>query len=421
MPRKILIIDDDADLRRVAQVALKHAGYEVSMAGDGEAGLKMLRAERPPVILLDLMMPKMHGFAVCQEIRNDPELRDTYIIAASAKRYPVDIKKALELGANSYLVKPYEMGQLLEKVCEAFEAVDSLESEAKSLNFLIKFWGTRGSIATPGHSTLRYGGNTSCTELRRGDTIIMLDCGTGAREMGMALQREFGEKPLEIHLFVSHTHWDHIQGFPFFLPAYVQGSNIHIYSLRGADKSLEKVFTGQMDASYFPVEMGDLRSRLDFHELAGPIEIGDIRVSHFGLNHPGLAVGFRFEAGGKSLVYLTDHEPYCRLAGVNELNQRLDREVDDFVRGADLYIREAQYTEEEYESGGKRGWGHGTWKDALDSAHAAGARWLCLFHHDPMRDDDTLDRMLVTCLKYQQTHGMNFECIVAADGMELKL
>jgi phosphoribosyl 1,2-cyclic phosphodiesterase/CheY-like chemotaxis protein len=419
MPRKILIIDDDPDLRHLAEIRLKHAGYQVLSAANGESGLELLRAERPPVIVLDLMMPRMHGYSVCQEIRGDPELRHTYIIAASAKRYPVDIKKALELGANTYLMKPYDLEELVEKVGEAFEAVETRGVEGKSLSFLVKFWGTRGSIATPGRSTLRYGGNTSCVEMRRGDVIFMLDCGTGAREMGLALEREFGDKPLEVHIFVSHTHWDHIQGFPFFLPAYMPGSRIHIYSLRGADKSLEKVFTGQMDASYFPVEIGDLSSRLEFHELAGPIEVGDVRVSHFALNHPGMAIGFRFEADNKSVVYLTDHEPYCRLAGENDLNRKLDREVDEFARGASLYIREAQYTEEEYPI--KRGWGHSTWKDALESAHAAESPRLCLFHHDPMRDDDALDRVLASCWKYMGMRAMKFECVMAADGMEMRV
>jgi phosphoribosyl 1,2-cyclic phosphodiesterase/ActR/RegA family two-component response regulator len=423
MARRILLIDDDQDLRRLAQMRLQMAGYEVLEAGDGEAGLKLLRAERPAVILLDMMMPKMHGYAVCQEIRSDPAVSDTYIIAASAKRYPVDIRKAMEMGANAYLVKPYEMEELMEKVCEGFVAVETLAEEAasqpKGFTFWLRFWGTRGSIATPGPKTLRYGGNTSCVEVRHGNRILMLDCGTGARELGISLEREFGEKPLELDLFVSHTHWDHIQGFPFFLPAYVPSTKIRIYSLRGADKSLEKVFTGQMDGSYFPVELGDLKSTLDFRELEGPLELGDLRVTHFGLNHPGLAVGFRFEANGKSIVYLTDHEPYCRLAGANELNKRLDREVDEFVRGADLYIREAQYTEEEYER--KRGWGHATWKDAVDSAHAAGAKRLCIYHHDPMHDDIALDSILSACWEYMKAHGMNFECVMATDTMELTI
>lgn len=422
MARRILIIDDDADVRRLAQMRLQLAGYEVIEAVDGEAGLAKLRAERPPVILLDLMMPKVHGYTVCQEIRSDPALRDTYIITTSAKRYPVDIRKAMEMGANAYLIKPYEMEELLERVCEGFEAVETLAREAAQApdsTFFLRFWGTRGSIATPGPKTLRYGGNTSCVELRHGRHIMMLDCGTGAREFGVSLLREFGDHPIELDLFVSHAHWDHIQGFPFFLPAYHCGSKIRIHSLRGSDKSLEKIFTGQMDGSYFPVELSDLKCRLEFHELAGPIELPDIRITHFGLNHPGMAIGFRFEAGGKTLVYLTDHEPYCRLAGENDLNRRLDHELDEFVRGADLYIREAQYTEEEYEH--KRGWGHSTWKDAVDSAHAAGAKRLCIFHHDPMHDDIALDNILSASWEYMHAKGMNFQCLMAADAMELQV
>jgi phosphoribosyl 1,2-cyclic phosphodiesterase/CheY-like chemotaxis protein len=424
MGRKILIIDDDADVRRLARMRLELAGYEVLEAPDGEAGLGKLRAERPPVILLDLMMPKVHGYAVCQEIRSDPQLRDTYIIASSAKRFPVDIRKAMEMGANAYLIKPYEMEELMEKVCEGFVAVETLADEAAAaqtlpFTFYLRFWGTRGSIATPGAKTLRYGGNTSCVEVRHGARILMLDCGTGAREMGLALQREFGSKPLEVDLFVSHAHWDHIQGFPFFQPAYQCGNKVRIYSLRGADKSLEKVFTGQMDGSYFPVELGDLKGRLEFHELEGPVELDDIRITHFGLNHPGMAVGFRFEAAGKTLVYLTDHEPYCRLAGENEMNRRLDRQLDDFVRGADVYIREAQYTEEEYEH--KRGWGHSTWRDALDSACAAGVKQVCLFHHEPMHDDIALDNILSASWEYMKSREMKFECVMAADGMELQI
>ena len=422
MARRILIIDDDADVRRLAQMRLQMAGYEVLEAVDGEAGLAKLRAERPPVILLDLMMPKVHGYAVCQEVRHDPALAGTYIIASSAKRYPVDIRKAAEMGANAYLIKPYEMEALMEKVREAFATVEpraqqSVKSPACA--FHLRFWGTRGSIATPGPKTLRYGGNTSCVEVRHGRRILMLDCGTGAREMGVALHREFRDKSLELDLFVSHAHWDHIQGFPFFQPLYQHGNKIRIHSLRGSDKSLEKVFTGQMDGSYFPVELSDLQGRLEFDELAGPIELEDIRITHLGLNHPGMAIGFRFEAGGKSLVYLTDHEPYCRLAGENDMNRRLDREVDEFARGADLYIREAQYTEEEYEH--KKGWGHSTWRDAVDSAHVAGVKRLCLFHHDPMHDDIALDSILSACWEYMKPREMKFQCLMASDAMEIEV
>jgi phosphoribosyl 1,2-cyclic phosphodiesterase len=407
----IVLVDDDADIRRIAELRLKIAGFRVLTAADGEAGLKLIRAERPRVVLLDLMMPRMHGFAVCQEIRKDPDLRSTYIIITSAKTYTADIKKAKELGANLYLNKPYDLEGLI-------QTINATVGPAEA-SMTVKFWGTRGSIATPGPATMRYGGNTSCTEVRYGDHVLLFDCGTGGREAGLALAREFQGRPLQVHLFIGHTHWDHIQGFPFFVPAYIPSNRISVYSLRGSDKSLEKVFTGQMDANYFPVDLTDMMAQLEFIELDGPVEIGDAKVSHMYLNHPGLAVGLRIDAEGKSVVYATDHEPYCRLSGDNAHNRKLDREMDDFAAGADIYIREAQYTEEEYPS--KRGWGHSTWTDALESAHYAKVRRLCLYHHDPMHDDEAIDRILASCHAYMRERGMKFECMAAADNLQLTL
>jgi len=408
---KIVLVDDEAETRRMAELGLRAAGFEVLTASDGEAGLKLIRVERPRVVLVGLMMPRLHGFAVCQEIRKDPHLRGIYIIMTSAKAYARDIKKAKELGADAYLVKPYDLKALVEMINKVLGT--------PGLLFKVKFWGTRGSIATPGQATLRYGGNTSCTEVRCGDNVLLLDCGTGAREAGIALSREFRGEPLHVHLFVGHTHWDHIQGFPFFMPVYMPGNKFSIYSLRGSDKSLEKVFTGQMDSSYFPVDLTDMQSQLQFIELAGPVEIGDAKVSHIYLNHPGLAIGFRIDYGGKSVVYLSDHEPYWRLSGDNDHNRKLDREIDEFAVGADFYIREAQYTEDEY--AGKRGWGHGTWKDAVESAHAAKVHRLSIFHHDPMHDDEAVDRIVAACHGHMRERGMDFECTAAAEYSQLNL
>lgn len=409
--RKIAIVDDDADIRHLVEVRLRAAGYEVASAADGESGLALIRAQRPALVLLDLMMPRMHGYAVCQEMRNDPALRSTPVIITSAKSYSADLQKAKEVGADGYLTKPYDLDQLVEKVRQAIDAAGP--------PVLVKFWGTRGSIPTPGRGTLKYGGNTSCVEVRCGGEILMFDCGTGAREMGRSLHEEFEGRELHVNIFVGHTHWDHIQGFPFFQPAYTPGTRLTIHSLRGSDRSLEKVFTGQMDSCYFPVSMGDLTARLHFVELDGPVKVGDAQVSHIFLNHPGLAIGFRVDAGRKAMVYVSDHESYCRMSGDNDHNRRLDQGISDFAKNADLYIREAQYTEEEYTR--KRGWGHSIWRDAVDSAHAAGARMLALFHHDPTHDDDAMDRIVGDCHAYMTQRGMKFSCFAAADQMQLTL
>lgn len=409
--KRVVLIEDDADLRLMAEMELRRTGCEVFPAADGPTGLQLIQAHRPQVVLLDLMLPGLHGYAVCQQIRRDPSLSDVQIIVTSAKAYPVDIKKAKELGVDVYLTKPFEASELIEKVQAALYAGGP--------SILVKFWGTRGSIPTPGPSTQRYGGNTSCVEVRCGDSILMLDCGTGARELGLLLSREFQGRALDLHLFVSHTHWDHIQGFPFFAPAYVPGNRLNIYSLRGSDKSLEKVFTGQMDASYFPVSLADLQAQVGFVELEGVVKVGALEVSHMYLNHPGLAIGFRLKAGKKTLVYVTDHESYCRMLGDNEHNRKKDQEVAEFARSADLYIRDAQYSDEEYDS--KRGWGHSTRSDALESAHQANVRQLALFHHDPSHDDDSIDRSLAECHQYMKQRGMEFSCFAAADYLQVTL
>lgn len=409
--RKIVVVDDDADIRRVAEKRLRAAGYDVHTAEDGLAGLHLIRSVRPAVAILDLMMPKMHGFQLCQEIRQDPELSYLKIIVCSAKAYPVDRQKAMEVGANAYLTKPYNLEELVAKVKDAIGAAPP--------GMTIKFWGTRGSIPTPGAATARYGGNTSCVEVRVGEQIIMFDCGSGAREMGLSLATEFKGKPLDLNLLVTHTHWDHIQGFPFFVPAYTPGTKINIYSLRGSDKSLERVFTGQMDASYFPVALGDMMAHLNFVELDGTLKLGDASITHLYLNHPGLAVGFKVTVGDRSMVYLTDHEPYTKMSGENEHNKKLEAEIADFIRGTDLYIREAQYTEEEYPS--KKGWGHSTWRDAVDSAAMGEVKRLALFHHDPMHDDECIDNIVRQCHAYMQERSLSFECFAAADNQVVRL
>jgi phosphoribosyl 1,2-cyclic phosphodiesterase len=289
----------------------------------------------------------------------------------------------------------------------------------RSTIFRVKFWGTRGSIATPGPETIRYGGNTSCVEIRCGDDIMIFDCGTGIRELGLALAKEYADRNLEVHLFVSHTHWDHIQGFPFFQPAYRAGNRVNIYSLHTPDRSLEKLFTGQMDGNYFPVTLDDLMARLHFEELSGDVQIGDVKISHMHLNHPGLALAFRLQSKGRAVVYMTDHEPYQKLLGESPHTKKLDAEIDAFAKDSDLLIREAQYTDEEYLT--KKGWGHSASSDAVLSAINSEAKHLVLFHHDPMHDDLQIDSMVEFCREKIKQAGKGIRIMGAADKLILRI
>ncbi len=295
----------------------------------------------------------------------------------------------------------------------------TLHDSNTSHEITVRFWGTRGSIATPGPTTLRYGGNTACVEIRFGSHVVVLDCGTGIRELGNSLVREFDGQPLTAHILLSHTHWDHIQGFPFFLPAYQSQTALTIYGSPAAGRSLESVFREQMAPEFFPVPLTHLQANIQFRDLTGPLNIGGALITAIGLNHPGGAIGYRLEYRGRAVAYISDHEPYCRIHGESADNSRLETELADFVRSADLYIREAQYTDEEYAQ--RKGWGHSTYSDALASARDAGVEAMAIFHHDPMRDDDSLDRLLSDCRAHAEKFRLKTKIDFAYEGMELHL
>lgn len=400
---KILVIDDDEIFRGLISEVLGAQGHQVLAAADGEAGLGLALAQRPELILLDLMMPKVHGYWVLEQIRSAPGLGRPKVVVTSAKSYETDIRRAISIGADRYLVKPFEPGELVKIAGELLQ----------NGSIRVKFWGTRGSIPAPGPATVRYGGNTACVEVRYGEHILIFDAGSGIRILGSELTHEFGPRPLDVHLFISHTHWDHIQGFPFFAPAYVAGNRISIYSVHGAGKPLEKVFLGQMDGDYFPVLLSDMAAELKFFEMKDGVKVGPIVVDLEHLNHPGISVAFRVKVDGKSVVYMTDHEPFYRLHP-GEFGERAEKRITEFVQGADIYIREAQYTEEEYTL--KKGWGHSTFHDAVRTAAQADVRRLVIFHHEPMHADEFMDGMMEECGRLVRTNNHAFECFAAKEG-----
>jgi diguanylate cyclase (GGDEF)-like protein len=284
---------------------------------------------------------------------------------------------------------------------------------------LVRFWGTRGSIPAPGPSTARYGGNTSCVELQIGDgSVIILDCGTGVRELGLKLLKS--QSTFErIYLLIGHTHWDHIQGFPFFTPAFLPKSELNIFAPAGFQRSLEDSLSGQMQYSYFPVKLQDLSSRIHFTELEeGFFRLGDVLVETQYLNHTAPTIAYRISSGGATVAYVTDHEPFWNSPGP-VFHHPGDQRHIEFLRDADLVIHDAQYTEEEYRT--KRGWGHSTVDYATDIAVAAGARRLALFHHDPTHHDDKVAELEEYGRRRAAAANSPLEVFAAAEGLELQI
>ncbi|MBL8720521.1 MAG: MBL fold metallo-hydrolase [Myxococcales bacterium] len=277
----------------------------------------------------------------------------------------------------------------------------------------VRFWGVRGSIPTPGPTTVEIGGNTSCVEMRVGGRILIFDAGTGIRLLGNALMKEL---PLEAFVFFSHVHWDHIQGFPFFTPAFVRGNVFHLHGGMKVSRTLEETLAGQMENPSFPVHLSEMGAKMTFRDLfeGEPLEIpstdgsGPVRITNTRGNHPDGVYAYRVEHEGSAVMYATDTEHYAVV----------DPKLRKLAENADVLIYDAMYTPEEYagERGmPKLGWGHSTHEEAVKLAQAAGVKKLVLFHHDPMQDDAAVRD------KERRARALFPNSIAAYEGLELEV
>jgi len=292
----------------------------------------------------------------------------------------------------------------------------------------VKFWGVRGSIPTPGPSTSRYGGNTPCLELNYDqDKLFILDAGSGIRALGQHLLTH--GKPVKAHIFISHMHWDHIQGIPFFVPAYIPGNEFTFHGAQEADMRLEDILSDQMNPVNFPVQIDEMRSTFNFEKMyEGSYEIDDIKVEAIYLNHPGYALGYKFFINNKILVYCSDNEPYpvYPQTGDASADHDDDQFIEDnnqklinFTRDADILVHDAQYTPEEYKT--KYQWGHSPYDYTVKIALAANVKTLVLFHHDPVHDDQFIDQIVDAAKKLSWQAGSTMKIIGATEGMKLSL
>lgn len=268
----------------------------------------------------------------------------------------------------------------------------------------IRFWGVRGSTPTPQMENMRYGGNTSCVEVSIGDNTYIFDCGTGFRNCGKALAARSNGEPVHAHIFLSHFHWDHIQGIPFFAPLYESRDNYFFFHSSSRSRGLQRAIEEQMADPYFPVDMSEMAAHRNFYDIEEDrIAFDDCIVRSMWLNHPQGCLGFRIETPHGIVVYATDNEPGHPV---------FDKNVRKLAEGADVLIYDAQYLPEEYEAK-KRGWGHSHWREAINIVMESGTKELVLFHHDPDHTDEVIDNIVKTASDHYP------KVRAAAEGLEI--
>ena len=410
---RILVVEDDPVTSCLLNNLLTNAGYVVETVPDGEECVARADTWSPTIIILDLLMPKMHGIDVLRRLKESPRTRPIGVIVCTARSYKTDVQQALAMGAFAVLAKPVERVELLDVVgrflrretapasTTAPAAVPATVGEIYEPSLpknrpFIRFWGTRGSIPVSGPGYVRHGGDTSCVEVGCGAESLIIDAGSGIRELGVKLARG---GPRRVHLFITHTHWDHIQGFPFFAPLFIPGFEVVVYGASGFGKDLESIFRGQVDRDYFPVQFEDMRAKIDFVVLSPePVQVGGLSVTWEYTQHPQATIGYKVEVGGRKVGYASDDEFLIGYHG-SPLEITPDsewlaphRRLIEFLSDVDLLVHEAQYTNREYAT--KVRWGHSSVSNACVLAKLARARRWLVTHHDPLHEDGFIDEKL---------------------------
>jgi CheY-like chemotaxis protein/phosphoribosyl 1,2-cyclic phosphodiesterase len=429
-PVRILIAEDAEVMAQLMRTALANQGYEVDVAVDGQECLEKVQASPPDLLILDIMLPKVHGIEVLRRLKSDPRTQQVGVIVCTARHYKPDQDEARASGAYDVVTKPFKTGELLSAVERYLYGIRQIRQpepvmigkpytpSIRTDGCYFRLWGTRASIPVSGQRYVRHGGNTSCLEVSKGDECIIVDVGSGIRELGLRLAKR---GPRKLHLLITHTHWDHIQGFPFFVPTYIPGFELIIYGAPGFGKDLKSIFRGQLDRDYFPVQFEDMEAKIEFRCVEGDfLQLGSFKVFWEYTHHPAATLAFKFSVCDKTLAYLTDNEfLYGYIGAPQEItpdspllvsHQRLV----DFLTGVDLLIAEAQYTNEEYHK--KIGWGHSSLSNACALAKLSGVKRWVVTHHDPQHTDEFLDRKLLLTKEILKSMNYPIEVVYGYDG-----
>lgn len=406
-PKRFIIVDDDRLTAGHARAVLQKAGHKVTVFSSSIEGLDAIRNDPPDAVLTDVMMPEMDGMELTQKLREDPTFDEMKIFVFSGKAFEYDRARAMELGADAYILKPIKAESFIATVDRILG--DKVEA---------RFWGVRGTLPKPGPNALKYGGHTSCITLSfpRGQFFIF-DAGSGIREVGASLLAS-GKTRTEGKIFISHPHWDHINAIPFFAPLYMQGNEFEILGAKQGDITMRELISAQMDGVYFPITLTEFSARTYFRNLEeGTHDVAGIEVQTKLLAHPGRALGYRVNYHGRSFCYVTDQELY--LDDSEFFDPHYEKTITEFVRGADVLITDTTYTDEEYKT--KVNWGHSCVSKVCELAHNAEVKALYLFHHDPDQDDDAIDAKHAAAQKKLKELGGTVTCVAPREGDNIRL
>ena len=404
---KFFIVDDDPDTLMLVSRLLTDAGHEVIARASSTGAVRDIPDARPDCVITDLMMPVMDGFELTRELRRRSELSGMKILILSAKSYDFDRRRAKEMGADGYLTKPINRETFLQSI-----------KEIVSDKISVHYWGVHGTLPAPGAAYTRYGGNTPCVSVEvGGEPLYIFDCGSGIKRLSDRVMADAGQR-FSGRIFISHTHWDHINTVPFFAPLYVRGNQIEVFGPYQGDLTIERAISAQMESVYFPVTIREFGARLVFRDLREErLEFGPVRVDTMLLRHPGYCLGYKLSCRGRTICYITDNELY--LPTDPRHDARYVQNLANFVRGADVLITDTTYRDHEYPS--KVDWGHSCVSQVADLAARAEVKRLHLFHHDPDQTDSDIDAKLEETRRELLRLGSNVVCEAPAEGTELVL
>lgn len=438
--KKVLVADPSSTSIREIFNSSKAKEYEIKTVDNGPDCMNTLQSFQPDIVVVELLLPQMHGIEILTKIKTAPETRNIGVIVVSSLTMIQNYNAAIELGANYFLTKPFsnhDFFLLLERFYEGTLTPDPFSPKmphfdeamcynpiASTATSYIKFWGTRGSSPVSGNEYIQYGGNTCCLEIRHNDSRIVIDAGTGIRDLG---DDPSLNEQTTIPLLIGHTHWDHITGFPFFAPLYRKDCHLDILAPVGYEKNTKELFNDMLAFGYFPVRLEEMFAKMTFNELrdGGSVKFGDIEIFCHHANHPGPTLCFKIKSPRKTIGYVSDNEVLLGFHGppgnIGKEHHLLEPHLSllNFLEDCHVLIHEAQYFPYEYHE--KVGWGHSSISNATAFVKHLNCHEWIVTHHDPKHTDEILKKKEQIHIDVLGECNMDIRFKLAHDGLVVPL